>query len=84
MCNHFLPNNFCRGYTDTDTFDLDKTIDCLFSIFDTKGSRVYTKTLNLNQSSKTFSLDISTFIPGIYYVNILTDDKVHTKKLIIQ
>ena len=65
-------------------YNTNEPTNCLFSIVDIKGSLIYNKTLHLNKNKKTFSIDVSDFTPGIYYVNITTNDQVSTKKLIIQ
>jgi GEVED domain/Secretion system C-terminal sorting domain/N-terminal domain of BNR-repeat neuraminidase len=54
------------------------------TVYNTLGSRLFTKTLNTEKGTNNYKLDISSLVPGIYFVSIDNNHKQSTQKFVIK
>jgi hypothetical protein len=80
----YLVNVFPNPSQGMFTLDLSlpETQNAICSVFDMMGQKVYEKTLN-NISSASVRIDLSANPAGMYVINIKTDKKVITKKVML-
>ena len=61
---------------------LGLTSDATITVINTKGQTLVKDEVKAGET--TYRLDLSNFVSGIYYINILSSDKIITQKLIIE
>lgn len=64
------------------TFDLNEMVPVELTVYNLIGEVVYTSSQqNMGLGSHKLMIDTQNFIPGVYFVNLITGDKVYTKKI---
>ncbi len=64
------------------TVTLDKMTNGLIEVYNISGKKV--KSMELNQGSMDYKLDLSDHSKGIYMINIISNDKIQSKKIILE
>lgn len=64
--------------------NVDSAQDCLTQIFDVTGKLVYEKEFALTEENFEMSIDVASFVKGIYFVKCSTVNETSYEKLIIQ
>ena len=62
------------------TVELETSVDASVSVFNTAGLQM----INKNIEGNLLTIDVADFLPGVYFVRVMNDGKLSTKKLIIQ
>lgn len=65
------------------TFSSLNSTDVEFKVFNMLGKIVMSKTIKAERGSNTFTIDASSFSPGIYVYSITNEDKTITKRMIV-
>jgi PKD repeat protein len=60
-----------------------KELPAIISIYSVLGQRLFTKKVDVSNSSNQFSFDLSNYTPGVYFIGVLIDNREQRKKILI-
>lgn len=64
-------------------FESDKNQDVIVEVFDMQGKKIALRNSNIAQGRESLQVDISNAVTGVYIVNIIIDNKMASKRVLV-